>query len=58
MHCILKVVSKFNDLGLMHAFDWANNIFLPMVACRGCILAKIQHPSLFSFNIVPHKQNA
>jgi hypothetical protein len=21
MHCILKVVSKFNDLGLMYAFD-------------------------------------
>jgi hypothetical protein len=27
MHCILRVVSKFNDLGLMHVFDWVSNIF-------------------------------
>jgi hypothetical protein len=27
MHCVLRVVSKFNDLGLMHVFDWASNVF-------------------------------
>ena len=42
----------------MYRCDWANNIFLPMVTCTGCMLAKLQAQSLFSLTTMPHKQNA
>lgn len=27
MHCLLKVVSKFNDMVLMHVYDWIISYF-------------------------------
>ena len=58
MHCLLEIVSKFNVLELMHACDWASTPFLPMAACKGCILAKIQPHTLSSLTTLPHKQNS
>jgi hypothetical protein len=33
--------------------DWASHAFLPMIPCKGCSLAKIQHHSLSSLIRVP-----
>jgi hypothetical protein len=54
MHCLLSVVSTLIDFGYMHACDWASHAFLPMIPCKGCSLAKIQHHSLPSLIRVPH----
>jgi hypothetical protein len=39
--------------GYMHVCDWASLAFLPIIPCKGCSLAKIQHPSLSSLIRVP-----
>ena len=57
MYCFLCIVSIFNDLSLMHAYDWSNNIFLSMATCKGCMLAKLQVQSLSSLTSMPHEQN-
>jgi hypothetical protein len=54
MHCLLSVVSTLIDFGYMHVCDWASHAFLPMILCKGCSLAKIQHHSLSSLIRVPH----
>jgi hypothetical protein len=54
MHCLLSVVSTLIDFGYMHVCDWASHVFLPMIPCKGCSLAKIQHYSLSSLIRVPH----
>jgi hypothetical protein len=54
MHCLLSVVSTLIDFGYMHVYDWASHAFLPMIPCKGCSLAKIQHHSLSSLIRVPH----
>jgi hypothetical protein len=54
MHCLLCVVSTLIDFGYMHVFDWARHTFLPMIPCKGCSLAKIQHHSLLSLIRMPH----
>jgi hypothetical protein len=48
MHCFLSVVSTLIDFGYMYVCDWASYAFLPIIPCKGCSLAKIQHPSLLS----------
>jgi hypothetical protein len=54
MHCLLSVVSILIDFRYMHVCDWASHTFLPMIPCKGCSLAKIQHHSLSSLIRVPH----
>jgi hypothetical protein len=54
MHCLLNVVSTLIDFRYMHVYDWASYTFLPMISCKGCSLAKIQHYSLSSLIRVPH----
>jgi hypothetical protein len=54
MHCLLSVVSTLIDFGYMHVYDWASHALLPMIPCKGCSLAKIQHHSLSSLIRVPH----
>jgi hypothetical protein len=53
MHYLLSVVSTLIDFGYMYVCDWASHAFLPMILCKGCSLAKIQHPSLLSLIRVP-----
>jgi hypothetical protein len=53
MYCLLSVVSILIDFRYMHVCDWASHAFLPMIPCKGCSLAKIQHPSLSSLIRVP-----
>jgi hypothetical protein len=53
MHCLLSVVSTLIEFGYMHVCDWPSHAFLPMIPCKGCSLAKIQHPSLSSLIGVP-----
>jgi hypothetical protein len=43
MHCLLSVVSTLIDFGYMHVCDWASHVFLPMIPCKGCSLAKTSH---------------
>jgi hypothetical protein len=50
----ISVVSILIDFGYMHVCDWASHAFLPMISCKGCSLAKIQHYSLSSLIRVPH----
>jgi hypothetical protein len=47
MHCLLSVVSILINFGYMHVCDWASHVFLSMIPCKGCSLAKIQHTPLF-----------
>jgi hypothetical protein len=54
MHCLLSVVSILIDFRYIHVCDWASHTFLPMIPCKGCSLAKIQHHSLSSLIRVPH----
>src|ERR1041384_3730781 len=54
----LKGCILFNDFSFMQTCDWSTNSFLHMTTCKGCILAKIQPPSLSSLITMPHKQNA
>jgi hypothetical protein len=54
MHYFLSDVSTLIDFGYMYVCDWASHAFLPMISCKGCSLAKIQHHSLSSLIRVPH----
>jgi hypothetical protein len=55
MHCFLSVVSILINFGYMYVYDWASHAILPMIPCKGCSLAKIQHHSLLSLIRVPHQ---
>jgi hypothetical protein len=54
MYCFLTVVSTLIDFGYMYVCDWASHTFLPMIPCKRCSLAKIQHHSFSSLIRMPH----
>jgi hypothetical protein len=54
MHYLLSVISTLIDFGTcMYVIGLAMH-FLPMIPCKGCSLAKIQHYSLLSLIKMPH----